>query len=61
MTKKNTGENIQNVITHIEEMWKSYAPDTPFEYSILTSRFNEMYVNLCLTTGCYTMEEANFL
>jgi len=35
--------NISNTITFIEEKWKEFFPDTPFEYSFLNVTINNMY------------------
>ena len=39
------GENISNSIKHIEEVWKTFAPDFPCEYHFLDKRFERLYTD----------------
>ncbi len=40
---KISGRDIQAVMAHIGETWKRYLPETPFEYSFLDERFDQLY------------------
>jgi putative ABC transport system permease protein len=35
--------NIPSAIAHIEQTWKTYLPDTPFDYTFLDDRFDTLY------------------
>ncbi|PKP34641.1 MAG: hypothetical protein CVU00_06030 [Bacteroidetes bacterium HGW-Bacteroidetes-17] len=36
---------LPTVIPHIEKSWKIFAPESPFEYSLLINRLNDQYTN----------------
>ncbi len=35
--------NIPSAIAHIEKTWKTYLPETPFDYTFLDDRFADLY------------------
>ncbi len=35
--------NIQSAVAHIEKTWKTYLPETPFDYTFLDDRFADLY------------------
>jgi len=37
------GSNLQDAISHIESVWKSQFPQTPFKYEFLDQRFGKLY------------------
>lgn len=37
--------NTDQVIAHLEQTWKTFNPDTPFEYTFLDEAFGNMYVS----------------
>ncbi|MEM6319900.1 MAG: ABC transporter permease [Bacteroidota bacterium] len=41
---KANGQNMENLITKVEGLWKTMAPNKPFRYSFLDDRFAKMYV-----------------
>ncbi len=36
-------ENIPGVLSHLENVWRTYMPERPFEYFFLDARFDMMY------------------
>ena len=40
-----SGENFSGVVSHIEAVWKQFAPGFPFEFSFLDREIEEMYAN----------------
>ncbi len=40
---KLAGGNIQNELSELEQLWKKYLPDDPFQYSFLDDRFAQLY------------------
>jgi putative ABC transport system permease protein len=43
MTVRIQGEDITQVVSAIENKWKSVAPDLPFEYSFMDADFDKLY------------------
>jgi putative ABC transport system permease protein len=37
------GSNISGALAHLERTWKKFLPQTPFEYSFLDGKFDELY------------------
>ncbi|MFA6087785.1 ABC transporter permease [Mucilaginibacter sp.] len=37
------GHNVKAAISTIEQVWKKYQPETPFEYTFLDERFQKLY------------------
>ena len=40
---KIAGNDMQQGIAHVEEVWKSFLPHWPFEYQFLTLRYQQLY------------------
>jgi putative ABC transport system permease protein len=40
---KLAGNNISAALSHLEKTWKKFLPQTPFEYSFLDEKFDELY------------------
>lgn len=40
---KIAGNNIPAALAHMEKTWKQFLPETPFEYSFLDERFDQLY------------------
>ncbi len=40
---KISGNNIKGALAHIEKTWKTFLPETPYEYTFLDSRFEKLY------------------
>jgi len=38
-----SGKNVPEVLSHIEKLWKRYAPDYPFRYVFLNESFDSQY------------------
>jgi len=43
MSIKIAGGNTQAALAHIEATWKKFLPETPFEYTFLNERFEQLY------------------
>jgi len=43
MSIKIEGGNTQAALAHIEKTWKKFLPETPFEYTFLNERFDQLY------------------
>ena len=37
--------NVSETISRIEDMWKTFAPQTPFQYSFLDKDYDNLYIN----------------
>jgi putative ABC transport system permease protein len=37
------GNNTRAALSHIEKTWKKYLPETPYEYSFLDEKFDQLY------------------
>lgn len=37
------GHNVQSAVSSIEETWRRFVPDIPFEYTFLDQRFQKLY------------------
>jgi putative ABC transport system permease protein len=37
------GNNINAALAHIERTWKKHLPETPYEYSFLDEKFDQLY------------------
>src|SRR5690606_38579252 len=37
--------NIPSTLNFIEEKWKQFSPDTPFEYTFVDDNFDQLYRN----------------
>lgn len=40
---KIAGNNVSGALAHIEQVWKKFLPETPFDYTFLDSRFEQLY------------------
>jgi putative ABC transport system permease protein len=40
---KIAGSNVAGGIAHIQDTWKKYLPQTPFEYTFLDEKFDQLY------------------
>ena len=40
---KISGNNITAALSHLEKTWKKFLPQTPFEYTFLDERFDQLY------------------
>lgn len=40
---KITGSNISAALSHIENAWKKYLPETPYQYTFLDENFEKLY------------------
>jgi putative ABC transport system permease protein len=40
---KIAGNNLKAALGHLEETWKKYLPETPYQYSFLDENFNRLY------------------
>jgi putative ABC transport system permease protein len=40
---KISGNNIPAALSHIENTWKKFLPETPYDYSFLDERFADLY------------------
>ncbi|MEJ7678075.1 MAG: FtsX-like permease family protein [Segetibacter sp.] len=40
---KISGNNIPAALSHIENTWKKFLPETPYDYSFLDERFSDLY------------------
>ncbi len=40
---KISGSNIQTALAQVEKAWKTFVPETPYEYNFLDSRFERLY------------------
>jgi len=40
---KVSGANLPAVLSHIENTWKKFLPETPFEYTFLDENFDRLY------------------
>jgi len=43
LSVKITGNNITGGLAHLEKTWKKYLPQTPFEYTFLDEKFQQLY------------------
>jgi putative ABC transport system permease protein len=43
LSVKIAGNNITAGIAHLEKTWKKYLPQTPFEYTFLDEKFQQLY------------------
>ncbi|MEO7800439.1 MAG: FtsX-like permease family protein, partial [Ginsengibacter sp.] len=42
---KVSGNNLKGALAHIEQTWKKFLPETPYEYNFLDSRFEKLYAS----------------
>ncbi|HEX8039546.1 MAG TPA: FtsX-like permease family protein, partial [Chryseosolibacter sp.] len=40
---KAAGNNMQDVVAHIEKIWKEFVPERPFEYNFLSMQYAQLY------------------
>jgi hypothetical protein len=40
---KVSGKNLPAAISHIENTWRKFLPETPFEYTFLDENFDRLY------------------
>ena len=38
-------QDIPEAIGHLEDLWRKFLPDRPFEYSFLEDRYQQLYIN----------------
>ncbi|MDO6431828.1 ABC transporter permease [Flavitalea sp. BT771] len=43
LSVKIAGNNINGGLAHLEKTWKKYLPQTPFEYTFLDEKFQQLY------------------
>jgi putative ABC transport system permease protein len=43
LTIKISGDNFQEGIAHLENIWKEFLPNRPFEYQFLSDRYDRLY------------------
>ena len=42
---KIAGNNMQGALSHIENVWKKFLPETPYQYTFLDENFNRLYTS----------------
>jgi len=43
LTVKISGDNFQEGVAYLEKVWKEFLPNRPFEYNVLSDRYDKLY------------------